>query len=278
MDPTSKRQKVQDKGDCEIVGYIENVHTGLVMGIEGNNPHKGFNIVTWTKDDNWDKKWVFTHDGKIKNKSTGLLMGIEGDHKRKGKRIVTWLDNGHWEKYWTMTSDGYIKSTKHPDNLVMGIEGDNDKKGGKIVTWSKDGNWDKIWKFVPVSVEGGLLYENDWIDGWHQTDEKSAEAICASNEFKPGSKGALGPGIYFATTAADTKGKAHSTGIMFQCRVSPGKVKVLSHWDPQWTEAKTRAAGYDTIFILASPAGDVATPEYKIYDKSRITIVKWYPC
>lgn len=123
------------------------------------------------------------------------------------------------------------------------------------------------------------ISSDDWINGFHQTSPDVAKEINKGNQgskMRPGSRGALGPGIYFAHTEEDTNGKALSKGVVFLCRIATGRVKVLEHWDPSWTEQKMKDSGYDTLMILGNRTADANRPEYKIYDPERIAIVSWW--
>ena len=62
---------------------------------------------------------------------------------------------------------------------------------------------------------------------YHRTDEGAARSITASQKFKPGTKGMMGAGIYFAQSHADCVGKAQSTGAYLSATVELGRSRVL---------------------------------------------------
>ena len=68
--------------------------------------------------------------------------------------------------------------------------------------------------------------DEDIVQGYHQTDESSARSILRG-QFHRGSSGLAGGGIYFATSAGDTHGKAHKHGVIL---VADIKVSHSTPW------------------------------------------------
>jgi hypothetical protein len=105
---------------------------------------------------------------------------------------------------------------------------------------------------------------------YHETDEAAARSILASQIFKCGRKGIVGPGIYFALKAEDTGHKAEHHGKILRARVRLGKVFIIEHGQERgWNAEKVRAQGYDSVQI--NRRGGV---EFCVYDPERITKVE----
>jgi len=115
------------------------------------------------------------------------------------------------------------------------------------------------------------------ITAYHQTQEKAAACIMASRQMKKGTAGVCGPGIYFATSPAMTRGKAHNFGFMIECRIFLGKRLIVDRQDLSLNGDKVKGMGYDSVHCVRdkkNPKKD----EYIIYDWNRASIVSMYPC
>jgi uridine kinase len=109
---------------------------------------------------------------------------------------------------------------------------------------------------------------------YHQTDLRSATLILSGRTMLPGTVGAAGPGIYFATSPLDTCHKAHRKGFLLEVSLNLGNSMQMPHaGDASMTEAKGRAAGYDSITFLRNGG-----TEYVLWDFSRASIRSVYPC
>ncbi len=107
---------------------------------------------------------------------------------------------------------------------------------------------------------------------YHETDEAAASSILASQTFRCGRKGIVGPGVYFALNAEDTGHKAEHHGKKLKASVRLGKVLIIEHGQERgWNAMKVRAQGYDSVQI--NRRGGV---EFCVYDPERITKVERY--
>lgn len=105
---------------------------------------------------------------------------------------------------------------------------------------------------------------------YHQTCKAAYAKIKKSGmHLMRGSTGLAGGGIYFATSMAATRGKAHHKGVMLTCMVKLGNVKTISpNGDGSITFAKLQKQGYDSVKI---PRG--GGTEFVTYNYDQVTIL-----
>lgn len=108
---------------------------------------------------------------------------------------------------------------------------------------------------------------------YHQTDGDCAKLIMQGMTMIPGTVGAVGGGIYFATTIADTDHKAHKKGFVVEVRAFLGKQMDVPHpGDPTISHADVKAAGCDSVKL--SRAGGT---EYVLYEWGRASVRRVHP-
>eukprot|EP00746_Dinoflagellata_sp_MGD_P030379 gnl/MRDRNA2_/MRDRNA2_172053_c0_seq1.p1 gnl/MRDRNA2_/MRDRNA2_172053_c0~~gnl/MRDRNA2_/MRDRNA2_172053_c0_seq1.p1 ORF type:complete len:372 (-),score=44.06 gnl/MRDRNA2_/MRDRNA2_172053_c0_seq1:99-1127(-) len=110
------------------------------------------------------------------------------------------------------------------------------------------------------------------VRGYHQTSPTYGKAIVRRG-FQCGSSGALGGGIYFALSEADTKGKAHNNGYMLVCDVSVGRTKLVDQWDPSITKSTLKAEGFDSVYITAGQNSSASRPEYVVFSPRQVKMI-----
>ncbi|KAF6253449.1 hypothetical protein COO60DRAFT_418890 [Scenedesmus sp. NREL 46B-D3] len=91
---------------------------------------------------------------------------------------------------------------------------------------------------------------------------------------KPGLKGYGGAGIYFAAAPATTTAKATKKGVILECEVDLGKVKVISCSGDWSSRIWHWLYDYDSIKITSISDGT----EWVVFDSSRVKAVRlWTP-
>lgn len=113
-------------------------------------------------------------------------------------------------------------------------------------------------------LSGGMLL-------YHCTDRSSADSICSS-DFRCGSDGIAGGGIYFAVSAQDASRKARRNGVVLECEVNLGTVLDVGFGgDSNLNLARVRERGCNSVRIPRN--GDPGT-EYCVYEPSRVRVVR----
>jgi hypothetical protein len=104
---------------------------------------------------------------------------------------------------------------------------------------------------------------------YHQTSREAAVKIVASQQFHRGDPScAVGSGIYFAVSVADTDRKARHTGTVLSASVRLGRVKTLSEAE-RTTFADLQREGYDCVRLTCFN-GD----EYVVYNWDQATDIR----
>lgn len=92
---------------------LENVNSGLVLGISGESQTAGTAVVQWADNGTTDHLWHFIPMGSnqynIENMLTHQVLGVSGASTSNGAQILQWADSGTTDHLWTLTitSDGY---------------------------------------------------------------------------------------------------------------------------------------------------------------------------
>ena len=108
---------------------------------------------------------------------------------------------------------------------------------------------------------------------YHQTDLMAWESIIASGyKMKPGARGLAGPGVYFATSKADTHLKALHKGVILTCLVRLGRIKRISPYgDSSIRYHQLLREGYDSVYFPRE--GSRSGVELVVYSSVQVTIV-----
>ena len=105
---------------------------------------------------------------------------------------------------------------------------------------------------------------------YHQTSPEFAQKILSSKEMRCGSGGLAGGGIYFAISPNDTEHKAHAHGVILQCSVLLGRVKLIDEkGDRSTTHHSLLVDGYDSVKIPRQ--GGV---EFVVYKSDQVRDIK----
>jgi len=112
---------------------------------------------------------------------------------------------------------------------------------------------------------------------FHQTRESAIALIMMSRSMLPGTEGACGPGIYFASQPKYTAGKAHNFGFMIEARVWLGKQYVVHHSERNLKENKVIKAGCDSIHCIRDPKKRWKD-EWVVHNWKRASIISIFPC
>jgi hypothetical protein len=102
---TDQRWKFQPTG----TGYytIENVRSGLLLGIQDASAGAGSNGVIEAADHAADQEWQLVPSGtgtdELANAASGLLLGVTGASTSPGALTLQWLDNGTPDHQWWIT-------------------------------------------------------------------------------------------------------------------------------------------------------------------------------
>ena len=103
---------------------------------------------------------------------------------------------------------------------------------------------------------------------YHQTSADAAEAIVKSQEFRCGTTGSWGGGIYFAARVADTDRKAKKRGVVLSARVALGSALRMTVMATGMTFAQLQRVNKDSVEGHAHHG-----VEYVVYMADQVTSI-----
>jgi arabinan endo-1,5-alpha-L-arabinosidase len=195
---------------------IQNVNSGLVLGISGASQTAGADAVQWADNGTTDHLWHFMPMGNneynIENMLTHQVLGVSGASTSDGALIVQWADNGTADHLWeviTATTGYYIKNVN--SGLYLEVSDGSKLDTATIDQWSLTGCTCQEWNLentgtapypAPHSVTGTGIYVHDpymlwdsgtsayWLYGTHQTIAYSTDRTTFTYTTESTSKGA----------------------------------------------------------------------------------------
>jgi len=194
--------------DNSVQFKINNVNSGLVLGIAGQSQVAGANLVQWTDSGAPDHLWHFVpmnnNQYVIENLLTHQVLGVASASKSNGARIVQWADNGTADHLWTVVSapGGNVMLRNVNSGLNLEIMNADISTNGVVDQWGSTGCTCQEWQLVntgaavypnPGSVSGGGTAVHDpmmlkdsggtyWLFGTHNTLATSTNRIAFNSE------------------------------------------------------------------------------------------------
>jgi len=115
--------------------------------------------------------------------------------------------------------------------------------------------------------------------GYHQTSEKAARAIISQQQFRAGTSGCVGAGMYFAQSAADTHPKTDNhRGVILVADLRLGhRFKVPHGTDPNFNRHQNCQDSLNFLFSQGCNSCKVTRdsgPEYVVYDPAQVTNIR----
>lgn len=158
--------------------------------------------------------------------------------------------------------------------LLMNAKADASLMGGKERTaagWAKANGHHGIASYITNRIaRAKRLARGPKTELYHQTDEKSADAIIRSQKFFRGSDGYSGGGIYFADSPQATNRKAHSKGVILSATVALGKIQTQKGSFPN-TFTDLIKQGFDSVRATGLRSG----VEYVVFNWDQCSNIKF---
>ena len=134
---------------------IQNLNSGLVLGVAGASTSQGANIVQWTANGGPDQNWTLTLGVKgaylLHNVNSGYVMGVNGASTSPGANLIQWQSNGSADQEWLFTPIGSNWTVTNANSgLEMDIDGASMTPGAQAFQWTIDGSPSQVWTLVPV--------------------------------------------------------------------------------------------------------------------------------
>ena len=133
---------------------LENVNSGLVLGISGASTTAGADALQWTDNGTADHDWKLVSQGsdlyKIVNVNSGLDLGITSASTAAGADALQWSDTGTADHLWYIepAGNGEYKIINDNSGLDLGIASASTTSGALAVQWNDNGTADHLWKLI----------------------------------------------------------------------------------------------------------------------------------
>jgi large repetitive protein len=135
--------------------HIQNVNSGLYLGVQGASTSNGADIVQWTPDGSYDQYWTLIQlkNGayQIFDVNSALFVGVLGASTNAGASVVQWQADTSTDQQWQFTpvgSNWLITNVK--SGLQMAIEGNSTSAGGQVIQWPANGTASQLFTLIPV--------------------------------------------------------------------------------------------------------------------------------
>jgi hypothetical protein len=135
---------------------LQNVKSGLVLGVSGASRSLGANIVQWSSNGSPDQKWTLNPLGNgsynIIDVNSGMVIGVAGASQSSGASLIQWQLNGSTDQQWRFTQNGaYWLITDVNSGLQLDIQGGSTSVGAQAFQWPADGGQSQLWALIPTN-------------------------------------------------------------------------------------------------------------------------------
>jgi len=134
---------------------IQNLNSGLVLGVAGASTSEGANIVQWYSNGSPDQKWTLRPVGNgaytITDVNSGMVIGVAGASLNPGVPLIQWALNGSTDQEWRFAWNGaYWIITDVNSGLQMDIQGASRSTGAQAFQWTANGGGSQQWALIPT--------------------------------------------------------------------------------------------------------------------------------
>ncbi|WP_205325451.1 beta-L-arabinofuranosidase domain-containing protein [Glycomyces sp. YM15] len=132
---------------------LQNVGTGMVLGVQNMSTADGGLAVQWYDTSTADHYWEIVTSGsivKLRNRNSGKVLGVENMSTADDARVLQWGDNGTADHNWTLLNlgDGTYKIRNANSGKLLGILNGSTAAGAQAVQTPDDGTADNRWRLV----------------------------------------------------------------------------------------------------------------------------------
>ncbi len=133
---------------------LQNVGSGLVLGIENMSTGDGGRALQWTDSGTADHNWQMVTDGdavRLRNAHSGKVLGVDAMSTADDATVLQWADNGTADHRWILVDlgDGTHKIRNAHSGKLLAIRGGSTANGAYAIQTSDDGTADNRWRLVP---------------------------------------------------------------------------------------------------------------------------------
>ena len=134
---------------------IQNLKSGLVLGVAGASMSQAANIVQWNSNVSPDQKWTLTPAGDgaytITDVNSGMVIGVAGASLNQGTTLIQWPLNGSTDQQWRFRQIGpNFMITNVKSGLQLDIQSGSIAPGAQAFQWAANDGFSQHWALIPV--------------------------------------------------------------------------------------------------------------------------------
>jgi sugar lactone lactonase YvrE len=135
--------------------YIQNVNSGLVLGVAGASTSQGANIVQWPVNGSPDQVWKLSELANgayvFTDVNSGRVIGVAGASLNSGTPLIQWSSNNSPDQNWYLIQNGAFWNIKDVNSgLYMDISGGSTTQGADAVQGLGNGAQSQLWTLTPT--------------------------------------------------------------------------------------------------------------------------------
>jgi len=135
--------------------YIQNVNSGMVLGVAGASTSEGANIVQWPVNGSPDQVWKLSQLANgayvFTDVNSGLAIGVSGASLNYGAPLIQWPSNNSPDQNWSLIQNGAFWNIKDVNSgLYMDISGGSTTEGADAFQWPANGGQSQLWSLTPT--------------------------------------------------------------------------------------------------------------------------------
>jgi sugar lactone lactonase YvrE len=136
--------------------YVQNVNSGMVLGVAGASTTEGANIVQWPINGSPDQIWKLSQLANgayvFTDVNSGLVIGVSNASLNQGAVLVQWTLNGSPDQDWYLIQNGAFWSIQDVNSgLNLDISGGSTAAGADAFQWPADGGQSQLWSLTPTT-------------------------------------------------------------------------------------------------------------------------------
>jgi hypothetical protein len=146
---------VLGKGPGPGTYYVQNVNSGMVLGVAGASYSQGTNIVEWLVNGSSDQVWNLTQLANgayvFTDVNSTLVIGVAGASLNNGTPLIQWPTNGSTDQNWYFIQNGIFWNIQDANSgLYMDISGGSTTEGADAVQSLGNGGQSQLWTLTPT--------------------------------------------------------------------------------------------------------------------------------
>jgi sugar lactone lactonase YvrE len=146
---------VLGKGPGPGTYYVQNVNSGMVLGVAGASTSQGENIVQWLVNGSRDQVWKLSQLANgayvFTDVNSGLVIGVSGASLNYGTPLIQWPSNNSTDQNWHFIQNGIFWNIQDVNSgLWMDISGGSTTEGADAIQGLGNGGQSQLWTLTPT--------------------------------------------------------------------------------------------------------------------------------